>query len=137
MRLRIAAVCLAGALLASCGTFPSRQLSMDFSNLTVPIMLSTFETDAKTIPLSFESGFRSLSVTTYRSSYGGVGTSSTATVSTDLNKPLDLQLSNVLIQEPDWLLVTGLDLKTDRFYSAFLSSVSYVLDLEMKAPVKK
>jgi hypothetical protein len=136
LRLRIVLVCLAGAMMTSCAVFPTAQLSLDLSAQTMPIMLSAVETSAKTIPLSFESGHKRLSVTT-TSSYGGATTSSTATVSSDLNKPINQQLSNVLIQEPDWLLVSGLVLKADVFYSVVVTSVNYVLDIELKAPAKK
>ena len=136
MKAGIIVACLAGMLLVSCGTFPSGQLSVDFADETVPIMLSGVEAPGRTIALSFESGYRSLSVTT-TSTYRGVSSSSTATVSTDLNRPLRDQLSNVLIQEPDWLLVSGLDLRTDLFLSAFVSTTSYVMNLDLAAPAKK
>ncbi len=136
MRVRFLGLILVTLLLGSCVYFPSRQLSLDVSDETVPIMLSEPQPAGTTHVMSFESGYSSVSVTT-SSTYRGATTTSTTTVASDLNRPLDTQLANVLIQEPDWMYVASLTLTTERVAAIYFSSVSYILGLDLAVATGK
>lgn len=136
MRIRLLGMFAVSLLLVSCGTFPSRQLSLDVSDETVPVMLSEPQPEGSAHAMSFESGYNSVSVTR-GSTYGGATTTTTTTVSADLNKPLDTQLVNVLVQEPGWIYVTSLTLTTDQTEAIWFSSVSYILGLDLEVAAGK
>jgi hypothetical protein len=123
-------------LVAACGTFPSRQLTLDFADETTPVMLNEMQSDKTMKTFDFESGFSRYSVTSTYSS-GGVTVSSTATSQTDMNKPLKYQLQNTFIQDPEWMLVSSLILNTHDSESIAVSDVKYLLSLQVKVPVKE
>jgi len=133
MRLRLLIVLLVLLLSVSCVQFPSKQLSLDVSSQSTPVMLTETPIKGDSIPLSFESGYNSVSVTSTRS-YGGVSTSSTATSASDINRPLGEQLNVAFIQSPQYLVVSALTLQTDRLESFWMSTKKYLLSLQILAP---
>jgi hypothetical protein len=136
VKIKLSLLSLAFALLASCWTFPSSQLSLDLRDQSVPIMLSNPDPGGTAVTMHFESGYSSMSVSTF-STYRGATTSSTVTFSTDLSTPLANQLSNVLVQRPQWIYVSSLLLKTNKFVSIYLSTVSYVLGMDLTVSADK
>jgi hypothetical protein len=127
-------------LIAGCGSFPSRQLSLDFTAETTPVMLTPVESTGTTKDLHFESGYSSVSVTTSSSRSGPSGTvttSSTAGSAQNINMPLNIQMQNTLIFLPEWLAVTGLTLQSEEFEFLIMGSIStkkYVLSLDLRTP---
>ncbi|MBN1410401.1 MAG: hypothetical protein JW969_06120 [Spirochaetales bacterium] len=120
----------------SCATFPSDQLTFDMTGQTMPIMLNKDTPSENIKTFKFESGFALRSVT-HVSSSNGNSTSSTATLTADINKPLQFQMNNLFLQEPAWIYVTDLSLYTRRYDSITVTSIKYLLELEIIAPTGK
>jgi len=116
----------------SCAEFPSRQLTMDVSSQSTPVMLTDTPTGAS-VPLSFESGYNSVSVTS-SNNVSGVTVSSTATSTADINQPLSQQLGVAFIQNPQFIVVSSLQLGTERFQSFYLNTTKYLLTLKITIP---
>jgi hypothetical protein len=117
--IRAAAAGLAAAVvlgLASCATFPSNKVSLDMTEIGVPVMLTKVEAKAATKTFDFQSGFSSVSITT-SNRMGNTSVSTTMTSAQTINRPLDAQLTMGFIQPPAWFAVTSLDLYT-AFWSA-------------------
>lgn len=117
-------------ILGSCASFPSDQLSLDFTDQEFPIMLNNKSDLSPTKTFSFESGYQRLAITT-TSSYGGRSVSSTAVVSSNINKPLNNQLNNVFIQTPQWLTVTKLMVHAYKYESIGRSEDQYLFILDI------
>ena len=133
MRLRIVLTIPLSLLAISCAVFPSKQLTMDFSDQTTPVMLTETPASGDGVVLSFESGHNSLSVTS-TSTARGVTVSSTARASSDVNRPLADQLEVAFVQSPTYLSVLSLVLQADVFESVYSHSENYLLSLKVRVP---
>lgn len=129
---------LALATLASCATFPTKQLTLDLTGETVPIMLTKAVSSGKVKKLDFESGYSASSMSV-SSTNNGVTTSMSMSDSRNENKPLAFQLTNTLVQEPRWIGVDRLELMNSYSLLLLVGSIektSYTMNLTIAIPVE-
>ncbi len=98
-------------VLAACSTFPTEQLSFDESQSKVPVMLTKVASDSPTKDFDFEAGHSHTTVTA-QNRYSAGGTS-TVSMGMDSSKPINQQLSNFFLQDPQWVLVKNLSISVD------------------------
>jgi hypothetical protein len=133
MRPRVILIVPLSLLAFSCAVFPSKQLTMDFSDQNTPVMLTETPAAGEGVTVSFVSGHNSMSVTS-TSSAGGVTVSATASSSSDINRPLADQVQLALVQSPAYLSVLSLTLQADVFESVYSHSANYLLSLKVRIP---
>ncbi len=133
MKSRFLLVVAASVCLAACSSFPSEQLSLDLTKETIPVMLNTVKTKDAVRTLSYTAGYSS-STNTFSNSRLSV----TVTDSQNNNNPLGKQLQNTLIQAPNYLLISNLDLTTSRINSIFgFDRTNYTINMDADLPAKK
>ena len=131
-----AAAIVASLLLLSCASSPRENLTLDLTGVDTPVMLTPVEPAGKTLTVSFESGYSSMSVTaTATAGAGGASSSTTVTASRDIQKPFRDQLMPTLLQDPPWLSVHSLVLNAKKQLGLGWSSREYLLVLELTAPL--
>lgn len=133
---RTAVVLSVLVLLASCSTFPTKQLSFDVSQDKVPVMLTDVAGGSKTKEFTFDAGYESETVTSQNKYSQGT---TTVSLSQDTSKPLAVQLDNFFIQDPEWIYVKNLSISDDHtvFNFAFvgIDRADYTTSLQLDAPV--
>ena len=139
MKIRIILVFLVTmCLLSGCNSFPTKQLSLNLSNVSEPVMLTAIQNSEKTKSFDFSAGYSSKSVSSSNSN-GNVTTTSTVSDSHNENEELAKQLANIFIQEPEWILISSLSLNAKRTTIQFVGAydaINYKTNITILSPIE-
>ena len=120
----------------SCASDPSPYWSFDLTNAKTPVMLTKIETQAEKKKFSFISGTGKLSVTASAQA-GNIVNTVTVTSQNKIGDTFDVQVQNIFLQEPVWMLVDKYVLDFSISERLFVSEENRKLTLNISAPTGK
>jgi hypothetical protein len=130
---RLSALLLAIAALAlsSCATVAPPELALDLRNATVPVMLNAAPSGVVLPVATFSSGKNKASLTT-TSNYGGVSTSSTISLDSNINTPIGNQLLPILLVNPQAVYLENINLAESYLFAIMYTKESTLLSVDAR-----